>query len=207
VSFSFSEGVAKMKEIDCRGMACPLPVVTIKRAIEEGEKSFTVLVDNEAARENVRRFGESRQYSVAVSEEAPGKYRLNLTSISSPSLPEKNEPAVNKEKIVVYIAHQEMGAGNDELGLILMRAFLKTIPEFKPLPQRIIFLNSGVKLTTSGSPVLEILAELEKDGVEILSCGTCLDFFNLKAQLKAGKVTNMFEIIATLRSADRVIAP
>lgn len=188
-------------------MACPLPVVTVKKAMEEGKKSLTVLVDNEAARKNVRRFGESQGCNVEIKAESAGQYRLTLTSVVG-KLPADNPAAVtDKEKIVVYIAHQEMGAGNDELGMILMRAFLKTILEFKPLPQRMIFLNSGVKLTTTGSPVLSVLTELGETGVEILSCGTCLDFFNLKEQLKAGKVTNMYEIIATLRNADRVIAP
>jgi selenium metabolism protein YedF len=196
-----------MNEIDCRGMACPLPVVTVKKAIEEGEKSFSVLVDNEAARENVRRFGESQKYRVEIKDETAGQYRLFLSFVSGPTLSEKLSASADKQKIVVYISRQEVGAGNDELGMILMRAFLKTVKEFMPLPQRMIFLNSGVKLTTVGSPVLEALAELEQDGVEILSCGTCLDFFNLKTHLKAGKVTNMYEIIAALREADRVIAP
>jgi selenium metabolism protein YedF len=196
-----------MKEIDCRGMACPLPVVTVKKAIEEGKKTFTVLVDNEAAREIVRRFGESQGYGVAIKEETAGLYRLTLTFVSDSEPMDKPAAITEKEKIVVYISRQEMGAGNDELGMILMRAFLKTLQEFQPPPWRMVFLNSGVKLTTIGSPVLGVLAELENAGVEILSCGTCLDYFQLKTELKAGKVTNMYEIIASLASADRVIAP
>jgi selenium metabolism protein YedF len=196
-----------MKEIDCRGMACPQPVLTVKKAIEEGEKTFAVLVDNEAARENVRRFGESQGYGVAIKEEAAGLYRLTLTFVSDSEPMDKPAAITDKEKIVVYISRQEMGTGNDELGMILMRAFLKTLQEFQPPPWRMVFLNSGVKLTTTGSPVLGVLAELENAGVEILSCGTCLDYFQLKTELKAGKVTNMYEIIASLASAERVIAP
>ncbi|MBU2027455.1 MAG: sulfurtransferase-like selenium metabolism protein YedF [Proteobacteria bacterium] len=198
----------RMKEIDCRGMACPEPVLTVKKAIEQCAESLSVIVDDAAAKENVRRFAESQGYGVDIKEEASGQWRLNLTCASCAPMPSgKQAPAAGEEKIVIYIARKEMGAGDEELGLTLMRAFLKTLLEFKPLPWRMIFLNGGVKLTTSGSPVLGVLEELEQAGVEVLSCGTCLDYFQLKSELKAGKVTNMFEIVASLRSAGRVIAP
>ena len=197
-----------MKEINCRGMACPERVLTVKKAIEQCAESLSVIVDDAAANENVRRFAESQGYGVYIKEEASGQWRLNLTCASCAPMPScKQAPAAGEEKIVIYVAHKEMGAGDEELGLTLMRAFLKTLLEFKPLPWRMIFLNGGVKLTTSGSPVLGVLEELEQAGVGLLSCGTCLDYFQLKSKLKAGKVTNMFEIVASLRSAGRVIAP
>ncbi len=108
---------------------------------------------------------------------------------------------------VVYINSQFLGAGDDALGAVLMRAFLKTLVEEEPKPARLIFINSGVKLTSEGSEVLGTLAALSEAGVEILSCGTCLDFYGLKEKLRAGIVSNMYEIVRSLSEADQVIRP
>ena len=84
---------------------------------------------------------------------------------------------------------------------------MKTLLDLKPIPSRLIFINSGVRLTTEGSEVLESLKALSEKGVEILSCGTCLDFYHLKEKLKVRVVSNMFDIAQSLMEADRLIRP
>ena len=100
-----------------------------------------------------------------------------------------------------------IGRGDDLLGAVLMKSFLHTLKEIEPRPWRLIFLNAGVKLASEGSDLLTALSELERLGVEILSCGTCLDFFKLKEKLVAGKVTNMYDIVSSLVAATNVIRP
>jgi selenium metabolism protein YedF len=111
------------------------------------------------------------------------------------------------EKVVVYINSNLLGVGDEALGTILMRAFLKTLLDLERKPLRLILINSGVQLASEGSEVLEILGKLSEKGIEILSCGTCLDFYGLKEKLKVGKVSNMYEIAQSLMEADRLVRP
>ena len=111
------------------------------------------------------------------------------------------------EKVVVYVNSNLLGVGEDALGTILMRSFLKTLLDFKPIPSKLIFINFGVRLTTEGSEVLETLKTLSEKGVEILSCGTCLDFYGIKEKLKVGIISNMYDIAQSLLEADRLIRP
>jgi selenium metabolism protein YedF len=110
-------------------------------------------------------------------------------------------------RIVVFVTSDQMGQGPEELGRILLRAFVKSCKELPTPPWRAIFVNSGISLTTEGSVLLDDLHELEAKGVEILSCGTCLDYFHAKEKLKAGRVSNMVEIVGSLAEADRVLRP
>jgi selenium metabolism protein YedF len=111
------------------------------------------------------------------------------------------------KKVVVLVDGTTVGRGDDLLGAVLMKSFLHTLKEIAPLPWRLIFINAGVKLATEGSDLLTVLNELEGRGVEVLSCGTCLDFFNLKEKLVAGKVTNMYDIVSSLVAASNVVRP
>lgn len=111
------------------------------------------------------------------------------------------------EKVVVYINSNLLGVGEEALGAILMRSFLKTLLDLNPTPSKLIFINSGVRLTTEGSEVLESLKAISEKGVEILSCGTCLDFYGLKQKLKVGIISNMYDIAQSLLEADRLIRP
>jgi selenium metabolism protein YedF len=198
------EGRRTMKEIDCRGLGCPQPVLRAKQALEEEkEGEFILIVDNQSARDNIERFAKSQRCNVKIMEKGQDFY-LHIRKGGEgkeATLPQK------KEKIVVYINSQFMGIGENELGSILMKSFLKTLIELEPKPSAVIFINSGVRLTSEGSDVLETLTELSKKGVEILSCGTCLDFYGLKEKLKVGRVSNMFEIAQSLLTADRLIRP
>ena len=193
-----------MKEIDCRGMACPHPVVTAKKALEESEgKEFMLIVDNLAACDNVERFAQSQGAVVDV-EERGNAFYLRI---------QKGDPcdlaasARKAEKVVVYINSNVLGIGEEALGTILMRSFLKTLLDLRPIPSKLIFINSGVQLTTEGSEVLETLKTLSEKRVEILSCGTCLDFYGLKTKLKVGFISNMYDIAQSLLEADRLIRP
>lgn len=197
------------KRIDCRGLACPQPVMETKKALGEADE-LIVLVDNAAAKENVKRFAESQGCQVVVKEE---KDNFAL-KISKKKAREEKPAAVELLKIkgwesspdiVLFIESDSMGRGSEELGKILMRSFLQTLEQSEVHPNRIILLNSGVKLACQGSEVLEDLQELAAKGGEVLACGTCLDFFGLKKNLMTGRVSNMYEIINSLAQAKKVI--
>lgn len=193
-----------MKEIDCRGMACPQPVITTKKALEEmSQGEFILIVDNPSARDNVERFAKTQGATVDIKEKGNDFY-LHIKKGGACDLAESTQKA---EKVVVYINSNLMGVGEEALGAILMRAFLKTLLDLKPLPSKLIFVNSGVWLTTEGSEVLESIKALSNKGVEILSCGTCLDFYSLKEKLRVGIISNMFDIAQSLLDADRLIKP
>ena len=193
-----------MEEIDCRGMACPQPVVTAKKALEDTEgKEFILIVDNLAARDNVERFAKSQEAVVDVEQKGNDFY----LRIQKRSVCDLAGSAQKAEKVVVYINSNLLGVGEEALGTILMRAFLKTLLDSKPIPTKLIFINSGVRLTSEGSELLETLRALSDKGVGILSCGTCLDFYGLKEKLKAGIISNMYDIAQSLLEADRLIRP
>lgn len=197
------------KRVDCRGLACPQPVIETKKALAEAEE-LIVLVDNPAAKENVRRFAESQGCLVEIKEEK-GFFELKIVKHKLPpgltpgqKISEVRPSAPNAD-LVLFIDTDSMGRGSEELGKILMRSFLHTLEQSEVRPSKIILLNSGVKLACSGSEVLEDFQELAAKGAEILACGTCLDFFALKKDLKVGKVSNMYEIINSLAQASKVI--
>jgi selenium metabolism protein YedF len=193
-----------MKEIDCRGMACPIPVVRAKQALEEPkDREFIFIVDNPSSRDNVERFVQSQGCSVEI-EQRGQDFHLHIQKRQGET-EVKSVPKV--EKVVVYINSNLLGIGDEALGSILMRAFLKTLMDMETKPSRLIFINSGVRLTSEGSEVLETLKALAGKGMEILSCGTCLDFYGLKEKLKVGVVSNMYDIAQSLLEADRLIRP
>lgn len=193
-----------MREIDCRGKACPQPVITTKQALEElKEGDFTIIVNDPSSSENVKRFASSQGCSVEV-EKKEGDFYLRIRK-AAPI--EEGKIPRQEERVVVYINSNLLGIGDDALGSILMRAFLKTLLDIEPKPSRLIFINSGVRLTSEGSEVLETLSAISGKGAEILSCGTCLDFYGLKEKLKVGTVSNMYEIAKSLLEADRLIRP
>jgi selenium metabolism protein YedF len=200
--------------IDLSNLSCPLPVLRTKETLEThpGDR-FTVIVDNEASRDNVRRFAESQGCTVAVAEQE-GCYYLTVQRPVGPRPTPGAEtltgapgvaPAA-RQKVVVF-ASDLMGSGDPQLGGILAQAFLKTLVQVNELPQKLIFYNRGVFLTLQGSEVLAALQQMERAGVEILVCGTCLDFYHLKEQLAVGQVSNMFSILEAMMQADRIIQP
>lgn len=193
-----------MKEIDCRGLACPQPVLTTKKAMDEIQQGkLTVIVDNLAARDNVERFAQSQGATVNI-EKKGNDFYLHIEKGGPCDLALSSQKT---EKVVVYINSNLMGVGDETLGTTLMRSFLHVLSEMENRPSTLVFINSGVRLTTEGSMVLEDLEALSKKGVTILSCGTCLDFYGLKEKLKVGIISNMYDIAKTLFEADRLIRP
>ena len=193
-----------MKSIDCSGKTCPLPVIETKKALEDKEvNEITVLVDNSISRENVMRFLESQGFSVTAMEEK-GKHRIEGTRNQETT----EQPSItNTKKLLVFVDGETVGRGSEELGAILMRSFLLTLKELNPLPWRIIFMNSGVKLAVDGSPYIVALNDLVAIGAEILSCGTCLDYYRVKDKLMVGRISNMYEIESSFLEATNVIKP
>ncbi|MBI5439675.1 MAG: sulfurtransferase-like selenium metabolism protein YedF [Deltaproteobacteria bacterium] len=190
--------------IDCRGLACPEPVLRTKEALERKSQGLvSVLVDNDASRENVRRFAESRGAAVTITAETGG-WRLDLrTGDAHPVKAEENRRELSSSTALLVLSDQ-IGP-EPELGRILIRAFLATLSSAASRPSKLMFLNRGIHLTTAGSEVVDVLRELEKVGIEILSCGTCLDFFGKREQLVVGRISNMYDTVETLTGPSKVV--
>ena len=186
-------------------MACPAPVVTTKRALEEaGGEAVQVLVDPGAPRENVTRFAENRGFAVSEAA-ADGGFALTITSPGSVPAESVRSVVEKGGKTAMLVASDRLGDGPEELGRLLMKNFIITLLDLAELPDRMLFINTGIFLTTEGSEVLEALESLGNRGVEVLSCGVCLDFFHRKEKLAAGSVTNMFTIAESLMGARSVV--
>jgi selenium metabolism protein YedF len=190
-----------MNTIDCRNMACPAPVITVKKALED-QAELHVLLDDGAPRENVSRFARNRGYKVDEERNADA-WLITITS-SGAATPTKPQAFARDERILL-ITSNLLGEGPEELGSLLMKNFIHTLLETAEIPERIFFMNRGVLLTTDGSDVLEALEKLRGMGVEIFSCGLCLDFFGLKDKLRVGSTTNMLTTADSLLAAKHVI--
>lgn len=203
-----------MIEVDARGLSCPLPVVRTKKALEEmGEEKLLVLIERPDGCENVVRFADSQGCSSTV-EEKDGLYRITIRKGAerpSGSMPQAADGTTRSNASPVEVApvllvtSARLGTGDNELGQVLMRAFLNTLAEADPKPAKMLFLNEGVTLTTEGSDVIDTLRGLEQAGVRIFSCGTCLDYYKLKEKLLVGVITNMYDTVDTLLAAGKVI--
>jgi selenium metabolism protein YedF len=191
------------REVDARGLNCPQPVINTKKALEGiGEGIIKVIVDNPIARDNVKRFAESQECKVEI-EEKGKEFYLEIVKVKQTKIEKKPDVTTGKE--VILIGNNSLGTGDKKLGEMLMGGFLSTLLDSDQKPEKLIFVNNGVKLTTEGSFVLETLALLEEKGVKILSCGTCLEHFNLSEKLEVGITTNMYEIVSSLLGASKVI--
>jgi len=192
------------KEIDARGLNCPQPVILTKKALEQIEEGqVTTIVNNKAAKENVIKLAQNMTCNVDI-EEIGQDYYINIFK----QKPLENidlEESAGKNGLVVLIGKDTMGAGDRTLGQILIKGFIMTLLEVYPLPEAIIFINSGVNLTVEGSDVINTLKELEKTGVEILSCGTCLNYYNLQEKLAVGQISNMYTITEKLLNGENTI--
>jgi selenium metabolism protein YedF len=188
--------------------------LTKKALLDEPGSGLKILVDNDTAKENVGRFAGSQGRAISVVEKGGEEFEINIAAgDGAPALQTEAEllpcplPDVAESKNVVYVATNSMGTGSEELGLKLMRGFLRTWIDVSPLPWRMIFINAGVMLTTQDEEAVDAISMLQDKGVEILSCGTCLEHFHLDKKLKVGKATNMYEVIESLNAATKVISP
>ena len=177
-----------MEILDARGLECPLPVVKTKELLKEIDK-VKVLVDNEIAIENLTKFAGVRHYQIVAKEGIDEELDFN-----------------EKSGDVVVISSKTMGS-NEELGAVLMKSFIFALTKQDQLPKEMIFYNEGIFLTTNEGDILNDLKYLESQGVDIVSCGTCLDFFNRKELLQVGTVTNMYDIVERMEKAEKVIKP
>ena len=194
------------KTIDARKMECPAPVMLTAQAIKENAE-VTTIVDNKTAEDNVAEFARSQGFAVATEQKNDGTY-LTLTKMAEKPKEEAkpvSAPATTAG-IVVFIASDIIGRGeNTALGSLLMQSFLHTVGGLNVKPETIIFMNNGVKLVTFDSPVLADLKELDKQGIEIIACGTCLSRLELADKVGVGKVSNMYTIAETLLKASKVV--
>lgn len=194
--------------LDARGKACPQPVVLALRALEtRGGDILDVLVDNDAAVQNLQRMAAQKGCPAAV---LPGEdmwtVRIGLPDSSVDEIPAAAPcPTCAPENAVVAIGSDTMGRGSDELGKLLMKSYLYALAQLENPPRTLLFFNGGAKLTTEGSESLDDLRALEEQGAEILTCGTCLDYYGIKDKLAIGSVTNMYRIAELLRTADRLV--
>jgi selenium metabolism protein YedF len=194
------------KILDARGWTCPKPVIETKKALQI-DKSLTVIVDNKAARENVSRLAVKLGLQSQIEEKDDGTYihiEQTTQAIQKTIKEDEFEPC-EKGNIVLVITSDTVGRGSDELGGILMRAIMHTLLEVKPQPSIIVFMNNGVKLAVTGSPVLEDLQELANGGIEILVCGTCLNYFGLTDRIAVGEISNAYTIAEAMLQAGKVV--
>ncbi len=192
--------------VDARGLACPQPVIQTRKAMEQADLVVT-LVDNETARTNVSRMAERSGWQVAVTSDGDA-FSISLTK--GDAVPQAEPKLVGKIAVVdgplvLVVSADVMGRGDAELGNILVRSFFHTLGEVEPLPQTIVFFNSGVKLACEGSQVLDDLCALAEQGIEMLVCGTCLGYYELTEELDVGQVSNMYDIAESMLGAGKVV--
>jgi len=191
--------------VDCRGLACPNPVLRTKEALDAGlVEAITVLVDNPAAKENVARFLKQAGFQVEAVE-SPGGWAVRGRKGAEPGGEEIPVEAPAGQRILILVGCDRLGRGDEELGARLMGNFLATLPEMGGNLWALVLVNAGVKLAVRGSPVLESLTRLAAAGVMILVCGTCLNHFGLLEAKAVGETTNMLDIVTHLQVADKVI--
>jgi selenium metabolism protein YedF len=200
-----------MKEYDVRDLACPGPVLKLRGLLDEGEREIQFHVADDLCRSNVTRFAASRKIDTEVVPNDDGTFvvRFNVGDQTQDPEPTTAPGAAASATgpTVVQVTADTMGSGDDDLGRLLLRSFIKTQPELDTVPDAIIFYNSGVKLCCEGSLLVDDLRALEASGIEIIACGTCLNFFELADTLSVGRVTDMLEIAGRLATAGHVVRP
>ena len=191
-----------MRTVDARGQACPQPVILTRKALDEADE-LLVIVDNDTAEANVSRMAEKAGCEVEVEHQADGTF-LHIVKTGGEWL-EQALPQAARTKVVL-VASDTLGRGSRALGTILIRGFFHALNEVRPLPSVVVFMNSGVRLVTEGSEVVDDLRALCDKGVQLLACGTCLDYYKRKDKTVVGQVSNMYAIVEALLQADSVIS-
>ena len=196
-----------MQKRDCRGIACPQPVLIAKDLVDQfPDELIEIRVDNEASRENVARFFKSQGWSVTIRQARDGS--AYITGAPGTCKITHDEPAANGsvgQKVLVFMPTDVFGTGDEGLGRALMKNFVLTLKEMGEDLWRIVLVNGGVRLAVTGSPVLQPLLALEKSGVDILVCGTCLEHFGLLKEKQVGQTTNMLDIVTSMQLATKVV--
>jgi len=205
-----------MKMTDVRDLACPGPVLKLRDLLDGGEREIAMHVADELCRSNVTRFAASRGAEVEVEDPGDGSFVVTITAGDDATRARAGEEALLVSEVpaigpvgprVVQVTAGTMGSGDDELGALLLRSFLKTQAQLDRKPEAILFYNDAVKLCCEGSLLLDDLRSLEESGIDIIACGTCLNFFELGDQLRVGRVTDMLEIASRLADAGSIVRP
>lgn len=201
-----------MITVNAMGDNCPIPVIKTKKAMQEitGPETIEVLVDNEIAVQNVTKMAVSSGGNVTSEKLGEKEFKVTI-QMNGAVAKEAGEEVVctpdRKGDTIVVIASDKMGSGNDELGKVLIKGFIFAVTQLEELPKAMIFYNGGATLTAEGSDSLEDLKSLEAQGVEILTCGTCLNYYGLTDKLEVGSVTNMYTIVEKMAEAGKIIQP
>jgi selenium metabolism protein YedF len=204
-----------MRIIDTKGQLCPAPLIAAKKALKETAKgeTFIVLTDNKTSFDNLCRFLKDNKADIK-SNASGGVWTLTVTKSANElvhnNVEEYCAPSIShfqKGNFIVVVSSDKMGEGDDELGHLLMINFIKALKDLDKLPMKIVFYNNGVKLATKSSPAIEHLRDLEKMGVELMLCATCLNYYCLETVIGAGIVSNMFSIAEAMATSDKVIKP
>jgi len=206
-----------MREIDVRDLACPGPVLKLRDLLDAGEREIVMRVADALSRTNVTRFAASRGAEVRADAGGDGTFMVTITAGNDAAGARPGEEdllacdipgtAAGSGPRVVQVTAATMGTGDDELGALLMRSFLKTQNQLERKPDAVLLYNDGVKLCCEGSLLLDDLRALEMAGIEIIACGTCLNFFELGDSLEIGRVTDMLEIASRLADAGSIVCP
>ncbi|ANU45427.1 sulfurtransferase-like selenium metabolism protein YedF [Enterocloster clostridioformis] len=207
-------------KLDERGKQCPRPVIDTKKALESCNPGETVevLVDNEIAVQNLSKMAASKGLSAVSEKISDNEFSVKIavgqgvTPVSgvaddSGEEPVACQPDSRKKGMTVVLSSNLMGHGDPELGKALMKGFVYALTQQDALPETILLYNSGAYLSCEGSDNLEDLKSLESQGVEILTCGTCLNFYGLSEKLQVGSVTNMYEIVERMTAAKLLVRP
>lgn len=191
------------KKLNCMGMACPLPVVEAKKAIDEMEDGLLEIeVDNETCVQNLRRLAAKYDFTVASETISDKEFLVKMEVKKDHALKGKQE-----DSCTVVFSSDKMGEGDEELGKNLMKSFVFALSNVDPLPTAMVFYNRGAFLTSEDSPVLADLKNLEKAGVKIMTCGLCADYYKIKEKLGVGVISNMYEIVETQMESQKIIKP
>lgn len=191
-------------EVDARGLACPKPVINTKKELDKIEQGIVIaIVDNEIAKQNILKLANSLNCEANIIKEEQDLISIEIKKGENVIIERQKQEEL--EDKCIFISSNKMGNGNDELGEVLMKGFIYTLTESKPYPKHILLVNSGVKLSTENHDTVGNLKILEEAGVEILSCGTCLDYYGLKESLKLGSVTNMYTIVDIMKNSSQTI--
>jgi selenium metabolism protein YedF len=195
-----------MTKIDARGKACPIPVILSKKEVDSGNRNFSILVDNQTAVENLKRFGNSNGLELSISGTAPD-YEVVFQD-GEVAACEHGCELMEEEynSWAVFVGKQGVGDGDLELGASLLKMFFYTLAQDKDIPTYILFMNDGAKVPVTNDQVVEQLIALKELGSDILVCGTCLDYYGIKDQLQIGTVSNMYDIASAMKSVNKVIA-
>lgn len=200
-----------MVTVNAMGLNCPLPVIETKKAMQAlaGPDTIEVLVDNEIAVQNVTKLGTSSGGTVTSEKLGDKEFKVVITMEGAPAAAAEEVSCIPDKKgdLVVVVSSDRMGVGNDDLGKVLIKGFIFAVTQLETLPKTMLFYNGGATLTAEGSDSLEDLKSLEAQGVEIMTCGTCLDYYGLKEKLAVGTVTNMYSIVETMANAGKIIRP